>query len=138
MALGLRNLYRQLVPSGTTTTYVNATTGSDSNPGTSSLPFATITYAASVASPGTRIIVAASGTYGYVNIYGVNGTPSAWISIESASDTVKPLISVADNSGDDGVDIQQSSYLGIYGFEIQGLQTSSSTKKRSVEPCTKN
>jgi hypothetical protein len=123
--LNLRQLYHQLVPSGTTTTYV-ATTGSDTAAGTFAAPFATITHAASVATPGTRILVAA-GTYGYTSVYNVNGGPSAWISIESANDTVRPLISVADNSGDDGVDIQLSSYIGLYGFEVVGLQTSTQT-----------
>jgi hypothetical protein len=123
--LNLRQLWRQQVPSGTTTIYV-ATTGSDSNAGTSAAPFLTITHAVSVAAPGTRILVSA-GTYGYTSIYQAKGTAAAWISIESATDTVRPLISVADNSGDDGVDIQGSAYVGFYGFEVTGLQTSTQT-----------
>jgi len=31
---------------------------------------------------------------------------------------------VADASGDDGVDVQESSFVGLYGFQIEGLQTS--------------
>jgi hypothetical protein len=128
--LNLRQLYRQLVPSGATTLYV-ATTGSDSAAGTQAAPFATIGHAASVAAPGTRILVAA-GTYGYTSVYNVKGNASAWVSIESVNDTVRPVISVADNSGDDGVDIQLSTFVGFYGFEVVGLQTSTQTGPSGV------
>ena len=58
--------------------------------------------------------------------------PRDWLSIQSIAGTVRPVISVADNSGDDGVDIQESSFVGLYGFEIEGLQTSASPNPSGV------
>jgi hypothetical protein len=125
LALSLRQLWHEAVPSGTRNVYVSALTGSDTNTGlTPTSQYASINAALTAAEPGDRILVAA-GTYGYTSAYGVNGTPTAWVSVESASDTVRPVISVADNSGHDGVDCQQSSYLGFFGLELEGLQTSS-------------
>lgn len=130
--MDLRAVYRQTVVSGNRTVYVDATNGSDSNNGTSlALAYATIQKAANSAQAGDRILVN-SGTYGYVSIYGRNGNAKKWISFESLNDSVRPIISVADNSGNDGLDIQQSSYIGIYGFEIVGLQTSSSTNPSGI------
>ena len=133
MALNLRSLWHAVVPSGLTTLYVSVGSGADTNNGLSpGSAFQTISKALSVASPGTRIIVSASGTYPYQSIYGLSGTSSAWVSIESANDTNRPLISVADNSGDDGVDVQLSNYVGLYGFEVEGLQTSTNTNPSGV------
>jgi hypothetical protein len=76
--------------SGTGTLYV-ATTGSDSNPGTSMSPLATIQRAVDLAGPGATIIVR-DGTYGrggcasdsdYAVSIGKAGTSSAYITIKS-------------------------------------------------------
>ncbi len=128
----LRSAFEDAVISGTRTVYVEANGGSDSNAGTSpSTAFATIQHAVNVARPGDRILVGA-GTYGYLSIYGYRGDPTQWLSIESISDSVAPIIDVANDSGDDGVDIQQSSYVGLYGFEVEGLQTSTNTNPSGV------
>ncbi len=112
--------------------YVEANGGSDSNTGTSpSTAYATIQHAVDVARPGDRILVG-PGTYGYLSIYGYLGDPTHWLSIESISDSVTPIIDVANNSGDDGVDIQQSSFVGFYGFEVEGLQTSTNSNPSGV------
>jgi Bacterial Ig domain/Protein of unknown function (DUF1565) len=68
-------------------TFYVATTGSDSNPGTSAQPFRTITYAYSKASAGTTILVA-PGTYtDYTSGWGLHlgkgGTASSPIVLES-------------------------------------------------------
>ena len=128
----LRSAFEDAVISGTRTVYVEANGGSDSNTGTSpSTAYATIQHAVNVARPGDRILVGA-GTYGYLSIYGYRGDPTQWLSIESISDSVAPIIDVANDSGDDGVDIQQSSYVGLYGFEVEGLQTSTNTNPSGV------
>ena len=85
--------------------------------------YATIQHAVDVARPGDRILVGA-GTYGYLSVYGHRGDPAHWLSVQSISNAVRPVIDVADDPGHDGVDIQESSYVGLYGFQIEGLQTS--------------
>ena len=84
-----------------------------------------------MASPGDRILVG-PGTYGYLSIYGYRGDPTHWLSIESIGDNITPIIDVANDSGDDGVDIQQSSFVGFYGFEVEGLQTSTNSNPSGV------
>ncbi|MGH8610593.1 MAG: DUF1565 domain-containing protein, partial [Gammaproteobacteria bacterium] len=64
------------------TLYV-ATTGNDSNPGTLSQPFATISRAASKASPGTNVIVR-GGVYGRVWV-GNSGTSASSLQIYAHS-----------------------------------------------------
>ncbi len=76
-------------PVGSGATYYVATTGSDSNPGTSSAPFRTITHAYSYAAPGVNIVVA-PGTYtdyqtGWGLHLGNSGTSSSPIFLRSAT-----------------------------------------------------
>jgi hypothetical protein len=128
----LRTMFQRSTPSGTRTVYVNGDEGSDSNDGSrEASAYATIQHAVDVAQPGDRILVA-EGIYGYLSIYGYRGDPEHWLSIESINDRTRPVINVANNSGDDGVDIQQSSFVGLYGFEIEGLQTSNSPNPSGV------
>jgi hypothetical protein len=103
--------------------YVEAKGGSDDNNGsTKATAYATIQHAVDLARPGDRILVGA-GHYGYLSVYGYRGDATHWLSIQSMTDTVRPIIDVADQSGDDGVDIQESSFVGLYGFEIEGVQS---------------
>lgn len=128
----LRSDFEHTVISGTRTVYVEATGGSDSNTGSSrSSAYATIQHAVDVARPGDRILVG-RGTYGHLSIYGYRGDPTHWLSIESISRNVTPIIDVANDSGDDGVDIQQSSFVGFYGFGVEGLQTSTNTNPSGI------
>lgn len=124
----LRSAYRTLVASGTRTRYV-AGNGSDSAAGTSTAPFATIQHALDSAVAGDRVLVR-NGTYGYSQIYGKNGTASSWISIE-ADVGYAPVIDVS-NTSNDGIDIQLSSYVGFFGFEIKASQTQSNTDTSGV------
>ncbi len=98
---------------GTKHLYV-ATTGSDSNPGTSSQPFRTVAHAASVATAGT-IVHVAPGTYkGLVT------------SAKSGSSWSAPITFVSDQRGGAKIDGAGStrawsvngSYIVIQGFEI--------------------
>jgi len=119
----LLTAYEDQVVSGSRTVYVDAQGGSDANNGDSpSTAYATVQHAVDVARPGDRVLVGA-GNYGYLSIYGYRGDRTHWLSIQSLSAGVRPVIDVADQPGDDGVDIQESSYVGLYGFQIEGLQT---------------
>jgi hypothetical protein len=84
---GLTSLITMSLVGAQAATYYVATTGSDSNPGTSASPFRTITYAYSHASAGTTILVA-SGTYtDYQSGWGLHlnksGTSSSPIILKS-------------------------------------------------------
>jgi hypothetical protein len=132
LALGLRTLYRAFFPSGLRTVYVAQATGSDSHNGTSTAQaYATIAAAVSYAQPGDRILVDA-GTYATLSVSSLRATALRYISIESLNDSVRPIVSVADNSGNDGVDIQACSFIGLFGFEVIGLQTSTNTNPSAV------
>src|SRR5215472_17628503 len=67
--------------------YYVATTGSDSNPGTSAQPFRTLTYAYSKASAGTTILVAPGVYTDYTSGWGLHlgrsGTASSPIVLQS-------------------------------------------------------
>ena len=124
--------YEHQVVSGTRTVYVEAAVGSDANDGASKkTAYATIQHAVDVAMPGDRILVGA-GRYGYLSVYGYRGNITHWLSVQSISNGVRPIIDVANSSGDDGVDVQESSFVGLYGFQIEGLQTSPSPNPSGV------
>ena len=110
--------YRQLVVANTRTVYVSALTGSDSNDGTSAHSFASISRAIHSAQPGDRVLVS-NGVYGYLSIYQFQGSPTAWLSVEAAPSQT-PIIDVANasHSTGNGIDIQASAYVGVFGFEI--------------------
>jgi hypothetical protein len=102
-------------------TYYVATTGSDSNPGTSSQPFRTITYAYSKASAGTTIMVA-PGTYtDYTSGWGwhlsKSGTASSPIVLKSTTRGGAILDSQFGSSAHDGIYLD-GSYNVIDGFGI--------------------
>jgi hypothetical protein len=72
------------------------------------------------AQPGDRLVLAA-GTYGYSQFYGKRGTPTAWITIEGQAGAVIDLS--GGMNGTDGLDVQQSCYIAIYGLEVKGVQS---------------
>ena len=132
MSKALLAAYEHQVVSGTRTVYVEASGGSDTNDGDSPrTAYATVQHAVDVARPGDRILVGA-GTYGYLSVYGYRGDATHWLSIQSASARVRPVIDVADEAGDDGVDIQESSFVGLYGFQIEGLDSATDPNPSGV------
>lgn len=114
-----------LPPSPTVTSHLYvATGGSDTNTGSSSLPFKTITKALSMASPGTMIHVA-PGTYAG-NVYSiVSGTADAPIRVVSDVKWGAKIIPKSSDTSDrawnngDGVG---GNYVIIDGFEIDGTE----------------
>jgi len=98
--------------------YYVAPTGSDSNPGTATLPFQTILRASKVALPGTTIHVA-PGTYagGFKTV--MSGTEAQRIfyisSVKWGAKLVPPMTSETKAGWDN-----RGSYVDIVGFEIDG------------------
>lgn len=129
MTLDTLALFRGSYPSGTRTLYV-AGSGVDTNNGlTVGAPKRTIQAAIDSATAGDRIIVG-TGVYGYTQFYGKTGTASAWITVEAAAGTT-PVIDVSASVASwdaskrtNGIDVQQSRYVGIYGLEVRGSQSS--------------
>ena len=98
------------------TLYV-ATYGNNSNPGTSSRPFATISAAASAALPGTDIIVR-GGTYlGRVSLW-TSGSPSAYIRYCPYGGERVIIDGTGTPSGQDLVVIG-GNYVEFRGFEVR-------------------
>jgi parallel beta-helix repeat protein len=127
--LDVRALYRAAHPSGRRALYVSSS-GKDTNAGTTlETAKRTVQAAVDMSQAGDRILVA-NGTYSYTQFYGKNGSPTAWISLENYPGS-SPVIDVSRsvNSYDstkltNGIDIQLSSYIGLFGIEIRGSQTS--------------
>jgi parallel beta-helix repeat protein len=92
-----------------------ATTGSDSNPGTRSAPFLTITAAAKAAKPDTTVHVA-PGTYRENVRTRVSGTASARIRHVSDSKWGAKII----GSGTEGAWTNTGNHVDIVGFDVSG------------------
>ncbi|MGO9589658.1 MAG: DUF1565 domain-containing protein [Candidatus Acidiferrales bacterium] len=104
-------------PSSNTDRYVSPD-GDDSNDGTRHHPWATITHAGSVATPGTTIHVA-PGAYNAAAVTTANGTPVAritYISDRSWGAVIAPIVTTTFAWRNTG------SYTDIVGFEIAGTQ----------------
>lgn len=135
--LDVRALYNAAHPSGRRTLYV-ATTGRDANAGTTlGTAKRTIQAAVDISKAGDRILVA-TGTYGYTQFYGKNGSATEWISLESYPGSAPVIdVSASVTSFDstrlnNGVDVQLSSYIGLFGIEVRGSQTSADTNPSGI------
>ena len=92
-----------------------ATTGSDSNPGTATRPFKTISRAASLAKPGTTVHVA-PGTYLGNVTTNVSGTATARIRYVSDTKWGAKII----GTGTEFMWTNRGNYTDIVGFDITG------------------
>lgn len=116
--------------------YFVATNGSDTNAGTSTAPFKTVTKALSVTQPGEGIMIK-SGTYTEkVKITGKNGTPSAPIIIigESKDTALYPVF----DGGDVGYTASDSPVFDVTGsswlvFERLSIKNSTSASIRLLD-----
>ena len=126
-ALGAFMLATALMPAvaAHTATYYVATTGNNSNPGTSSLPWRTVAYAASKMVPGDTTYVK-GGTYqeGLIR-FGRSGTPSSPIKLLNASGQF-PIINFIDKTSTRQIRMQSYdgtqkaiAWITIEGFEIR-------------------
>jgi hypothetical protein len=94
-----------------------ATDGDDGNPGTEQAPFRTIEQAATVATPGTTVIVG-DGTYEGAVVTRASGTENARIVFVSASKWGAKLVGREDD--DDAVWRNYGDYVDIQGFDVSG------------------
>lgn len=117
-------------------TYYVATTGSDSNPGTSALPWATIQYAVNTIAAGDTIIVKA-GTYAGARIEnsGTSSAPKTLMAETVGTVTLNALGPVARHSGIMEVENYAASvnYWVINGFTINGNNTMRPIDSRSID-----
>ena len=109
-------------------TYFVSPTGSNSNPGTESLPFLTIQKAANVAVAGDVVIVE-DGIYNWTNssahmtVLSKSGTSSAYITFK-ARNIGGAILDGNNNSGLTAFSFYPgTSYINISGFEIKGFQS---------------
>src|SRR3989475_12809058 len=102
------------VSSGSATDYYVSTSGSDSNNGSASSPWATIVHAASVVGPGATVHVA-PGTYSGQFNTSASGTSSAYITY--VSDT-KWGAKIA--GGSSSTWSNYGAYVAIQGFDVTG------------------
>lgn len=109
-------------PTGTTQIYVDQTSGSDTNPGTSASPKATIQGGLNAVGSTGKVWVR-NGTYVMTDgfIPTKNGSSSGWIQVCAVAGQT-PRISSPGNYQSLG--IQNSSFLAFYGFEISGVSNS--------------
>jgi hypothetical protein len=115
-------------PTGLATLYV-ATTGSDTNPGTSGSPFATISKAATAASAGTVVMVA-PGTYqgGFSTL--TNGTSTNHITYFSTSPKAAIIGGVGTGvvTSNNAAWENRGNFVDVIGFVIDGSANANGTK----------
>ncbi|KQQ36226.1 hypothetical protein ASF61_08555 [Duganella sp. Leaf126] len=103
-----------------------ATTGSDSNPGTSGQPFRTIARAAQAATPGAVVHVA-PGVYEGGFRTNASGTPTARIRYVSDSKWNARIVPPANSANAVAWD-NRGSYVDIDGFEVDGSNHKAGTR----------
>jgi parallel beta-helix repeat protein len=100
-----------------------ATTGSNSNPGTASKPFLTISKAASVAVAGSVICVS-PGTYNEQVTSSTNGTAGNWIFFVSTTPQGAHVVQPSAKAGSPGNQVREflihGNFTEVNGFEISG------------------
>jgi parallel beta-helix repeat protein len=97
--------------------FVAATGGSNANPGTAALPWATLQHAADVVDAGDRV-VARPGNYTgfYFDGEGTAASPIEFFAEPGA------LITSENETTPDGINLEGSSYVTIDGFAVMGMQ----------------
>ncbi len=80
-------------------TYYVSTTGSDSNPGTESAPFASVSVGVAAAQPGDTVIVE-NGTYGNEGVVASTGSGDSVVNMNNAGTSGNPITIEAQNRGE--------------------------------------
>lgn len=124
---GTREAFAALVKCGRRTLYVSGS-GSDTNSGSKEAPFREINRAVGNAQPGDLIVVG-PGRYGYTEVRGFHGEPDAWLGIMASG---KDALITVPPPTDNFVNIVESSYVGLFGFEIAGDQNNPNTNNSGL------
>lgn len=119
-----REWFRSLVRCGRRTIFVSGT-GSDANPGTDAAPLRQINTAVAHAEPGDLVLVD-SGEYGYTEVQNFHGSADRWLGIMTRDPTVTARIHVPAPT-DNFCNVVASSFVGLYGFLVQGEQSNRTT-----------
>lgn len=130
MAVDFLTLFQSKYPSANTAIYVDQASGNDGNPGTPSLPKATIPAGVSAVGSSGKVWVRGNGTYGAFSINGKNGTISAHVNV-MAEPGHSPKIQAIGNQS--GVALDGCSYLNFYGFEVFGQSAQSAPYNNAFE-----
>ena len=109
--------------------YVSASTGSDSNPGTQSKPFKTLTRGIRDVAAGSTLYVS-PGTYEGGIKTSASGTASARIRYLSTTPWAAKIVPPANSKNSTAWD-NRGSYVNIDGFEVSGTKSRAGTKWRS-------
>lgn len=117
MAVDFYNLFNTKYPTGPNQIWVDQATGNDSNPGTSTLPKATIQAGVSAVGSTGRVWVR-NGNYYNVQISGKNGSPGNWIQVAAQSGHAPKVLS---DTNSNTLAVSGSSYIAIYGFESRAV-----------------
>ncbi|MGV7207281.1 choice-of-anchor Q domain-containing protein [Oxalobacteraceae bacterium A2-2] len=112
--------------SATVATLYVATSGSDSNPGTQAAPLASIAKAASLAGPGTTVVVA-PGRYPGGILTTASGTATARIRYVSSTRGGAVLVPPASSGSAIGWE-NRGAYVDIEGFEVDGSAFQAGTR----------
>jgi hypothetical protein len=86
--------------------------------GTQASPLRQISAAITRAQPGDVILVD-SGQYAYTEVRGFRGSTDAWLAIMTLTDQTAAIIHVPSPT-DNFVNIVDSQFVGLYGFEVYG------------------
>lgn len=124
-----RRQFRELVRCGGRTIYVHGQ-GRDHGAGSATDPFRQISRAVAEARPGDLIQVG-DGSYGYTEVRAFHGDDRRWLGIMTANDGVRARITVAPPT-DNFVNVIDSSFVGLYGFEVAGDQRNPNTNGSGI------
>ena len=119
-----RAWFRSMVRCGRRTISVSGT-GSDTNPGTDTAPLREINTAVARAEPGDLVLVD-SGEYGYTEVRNFHGSADRWLGIMTRDPAVTARIHVPAPT-DNFLNVISSSFIGLYGFRVQGDQDNANT-----------
>ena len=119
-----RDWFRSMVACGRRTVYVSGT-GSDTATGTQAAPLREINTAIARAQPGDLVLVD-SGNYGYTEFRDFHGSPDRWLGVMTRDPSVVARIHLPAPT-DNFVNIISSSFVGLYGFQVQGDQDNANT-----------
>ena len=100
-----------------------ATNGSDDNPGTLSQPWRTVQHAATVAPPGSTVLVR-GGSYAEmvsINVSGTSAAPTTFQNYPGETPVLDGTTLAISDASSALLQIADQSYLVIRGFELRGL-----------------